>query len=325
MKKTKKLLFTLIVTTAFFISTNVFAEGSDGVSLTIKYHVNGGNTIPDKLVCTDDGCNDVMNKLQAIELPTPTREGYTFKGWYQEESLTNPVFDYAHPTGDIGSIALGDGANYFNYYAKWEKITTGASGTTPSGSSTSEPNTQGSNTPEEGSTSASTEMYLSLIIDDDNKKEIKICSINDNCTDQSIFETKLKKINLPIPEKEGYKFEGWYLDEKYTTKIKNTTEVFEAINKTKIKTDGTVFTEDGSAPIGMSISGSGNLEEQYEKVSFKLYAKWTKDGKQVVKTDKQVVKTGNTGMNSGMLFTIIGILMISAGSVVIYKKTRNNN
>ena len=76
--------------------------------------------------------------------------------------------------------------------------------------------------------------------------------------------------------------------------------------------------EDDTSGVSMSISGSGNLEKQSEKISYKLYAKWTKDG-------KQVVKTGNTGMNSGMLFTIIGILMISAGSVVIYKKTRNNN
>lgn len=288
MKKTKKLLFTLIVTTAFFISTNVFAETSK--SLTIVYNPNNGEKPNITEVCEGNTCDSVMTKLKSLQLPTPAREGYAFKGWFTDEALTKPVVDYSAasaPTVTVNSDIT------WNYYAKWEQ----------------------------GSGSTSTDdyelnAYLVLVIDEDTKKEIKICG-PDNCSVGNTITENIKKINLPIPEKEGYKFEGWYLDDDYKVKVNDTKEFSKAIEKMKTTETGAVA-EDDTSGVSMSISGSGNLEKQSEKISYKLYAKWTKDG-------KQVVKTGNTGMNSGMLFTIIGILMISAGSVVIYKKTRNNN
>lgn len=285
MKKTKNLLFALIITTAFFVTTNVFAETSK--SLTIVYNPNNGEKPNITEVCEGNTCDSVMTKLKSLQLPTPTREGYTFKGWFTDKALTKPVVDYSAasaPTVTVNSDIT------WNYYAKWEQNS--------------------------GSTSADVNAYLVLVIDEDNQKEIKICGPDDCFVANTIIEN-IKKINLPIPEKEGYKFEGWYLNDDYKVKVKDTKEFSKAIEKMKINEDGTVA-EDDTSGVVMSISGSGNLEKQSEKISYKLYAKWTKDG-------KQVVKTGNTGMNSGMLFTIIGILMISAGSIVIYKKTRNNN
>ena len=281
MKKTKNLLFALIITTAFFVTTNVFAATSR--SLTIVFHPNNGQTGEIKEVCQDSQCNDVVAKLVALQIATPTRDGYTFAGWYTDQNLTTPAVDYAHNSG--ATVTINSDVTW-NYYAKWI------------------------NNSETGSTSATDiAMFLKLIIDDDTTKEIKICDAT-SCE----FEKSLKKINLPTPEKEGYKFEGWYLDEEYTAKIKDTTELLAAIEKTKIKADNSTYTDDDSVPVEILFSGSGNLEEQTEKSSFVLYAKWS-----------QVVKTGNTGINKGLLLIIIGSLMIGAGSAVIYKKTRNNN
>jgi len=56
---------------------------------------------------TSDGC---------ITLPTPTRTGYTFKGWYKESSFTNLA-------GDAGAnycISRDDPARNITLYAKWQ-------------------------------------------------------------------------------------------------------------------------------------------------------------------------------------------------------------
>ena len=323
MKGIKKILFTLAIVATFFITTDVFAEVSGGRTLIIQYNTNGGNTIADTIVCEDDTCEDVSSALRTMQLPTPTRSGYTFKGWYTDEALTEGVVDYSTLPETLEPMPI-NGVKVWTYYAKWEQNSTDTSGI---GSNDSSINTSGNgnnagstNTSEDEETGSiavqSVAVYLSLVLDEDSKKEIKICD-TDECENESALETKIKKIDLPTPEKDGYEFEGWYLDDEYTAKIKDTKELLEAIKKTKIKENGTTFTEDDSTPVSISISGSGNLEEQSQKISYKLYAKWTK-------IDKQVIKTGNTGLNQSSLFVIIGSVMVIAGAVILFKKSKTN-
>lgn len=324
MKGIKKILFTLAIVATFFITTDAFAEISGGRTLIIQYNTNGGNTIADTIVCEDDTCEDVSSALRTMQLPTPTRSGYTFKGWYTDEALTEGVVDYSTLPETLEPMTI-NGVKVWTYYAKWEQNSTSTSendsNTGSTSTSGSESNTGSTNTSEDeeiGSTTGqSIAIYLSLILDEDSKKEIKICD-TDECDNESALETKIKKIDLPTPEKEGYKFAGWYLDEEYTTKIKDTKELFDAFKKTNIEVDGvTTSTNDGSTPVSISISGSGNLEEQSEKMSINLYAKWTK-------VDKQVVKTGNTGLNQSNLFVIIGSVMVLVGAVILFKKSKTN-
>lgn len=68
---------------------------------TITFESNGGTTY-----------YDVDFKAQKIELPTPSREGYLFDGWYDNESLTGDVYEGTIlPTNDI------------TLYAKWNVVT----------------------------------------------------------------------------------------------------------------------------------------------------------------------------------------------------------
>ncbi len=297
MKKINKTIMVLVTIFTFCLTKNVFAEEcvtSVGMQkYNVIFNTNGGNTIENMSICSTCGSSEV-GKAEALAV-IPTRKGYTFDGWYADSELTIKVTDWSKVNIITEKDSNGCPLDTMkvNLYAKWEQAS--------------------------GSTSADDyelNAYLVLVIDEDTKKEIKICG-PDNCSVANAITENIKKINLPIPEKEGYKFEGWYLDDDYKVKVNDTKEFSKAIEKMKTTETGAVA-EDDTSGVSMSISGSGNLEKQSEKISYKLYAKWTKD-------EKQVVKTGNTGMNSGMLFTIIGILMISAGSVVIYKKTRNNN
>ena len=59
-----------------------------------------------------DGMEEMKVKCDAeIEIPTPTREGYTFKGWYNDEDLTEEFTDTTMPSNDL------------TLYAKWEANT----------------------------------------------------------------------------------------------------------------------------------------------------------------------------------------------------------
>jgi uncharacterized repeat protein (TIGR02543 family) len=74
-------------------------------SLTYSYNLaTGGNSVPTAIFTTGG---------TAITLPTPTRTGYTFSGWYSDAGLSSKIGDAGasySPTGT--SLAL-------NAYAKW--------------------------------------------------------------------------------------------------------------------------------------------------------------------------------------------------------------
>ncbi|MFF3021304.1 InlB B-repeat-containing protein [Gottfriedia sp. NPDC057948] len=66
-------------------------------SYTVKYESNGGSTVPAQ---TTD-YNSILN------LPTPTKTGYTFAGWYKDATLNTPVGNTLTLTSNI------------TLYAKW--------------------------------------------------------------------------------------------------------------------------------------------------------------------------------------------------------------
>ncbi|QWC00154.1 InlB B-repeat-containing protein [Mycoplasmatota bacterium] len=73
-------------------------------SVTIIFETNGGSLIDD-LVITQE--------TEAIDLPSTTKEGFTFEGWYFDSDLTEN-FTNAQPNLSESSFTL---------YAKWEPIT----------------------------------------------------------------------------------------------------------------------------------------------------------------------------------------------------------
>ena len=89
------------------------------------YDVNIGSNTDDKVYCTDivivtfeanGGKLDFNSKPVAYhstygELPTPTKEGYTFLGWYKENTFVNKV---------EATITVATDINH-TLYAKWEE------------------------------------------------------------------------------------------------------------------------------------------------------------------------------------------------------------
>lgn len=83
-------------------------------SWTVSFNSNGGSACDTKFVATADG--------KLVKPADPTREGYTFGGWYTDEAYTQ-AYDFSMPvTADL------------TLYAKWTKNATNPGGNGGSGS-----------------------------------------------------------------------------------------------------------------------------------------------------------------------------------------------
>ena len=83
-------------------------------SWTISFNSNGGSACDTKFVATADG--------KLVKPADPTREGYTFGGWYTDEACTQ-AYDFSTPV-----------AADLTLYAKWTKNATNPGGNGGSGS-----------------------------------------------------------------------------------------------------------------------------------------------------------------------------------------------
>ena len=70
----------------------------------IDYHLSGGKN------SSKNPATYQISSVKEIQLHTPTRTGYTFKGWYTDQARTNRIYKIA--PGTHGNLTL---------YAKWEK------------------------------------------------------------------------------------------------------------------------------------------------------------------------------------------------------------
>ncbi len=77
------------------VSSKPLTGGSSAVGYSIEYHLNGG-ALP-------DGARDSYAPGDAFKLPTPTRKGYTFAGWYTDSALMGePITEItADMTGNL--------------------------------------------------------------------------------------------------------------------------------------------------------------------------------------------------------------------------------
>ena len=102
------------------ISTDVCPEPINGGSFNLEFNANGGSEIEKMSVCI--GCDPTLTKL-----PIPTKEGYTFGGWYYDANFNNPVaVIYAVDVDHIEVTEENGCAVYKNIdrtlYAKWQKV-----------------------------------------------------------------------------------------------------------------------------------------------------------------------------------------------------------
>lgn len=239
------------------------------IHYTISFETNGGSSVADIEQTYSLG----QAGGEGLEMPKfPTKEGYSFKGWYAEKTFKNEITNFEEDWDKISfqSVKVGDCVKpekTATLYAKWEKE--------------NETNRYGT--------------FLVLLLDDNNKKFIRL---NDEVVkDISAVYDKLKTIELTTPEKDGYTFDGWYVDKEYKTKVSSGDDIVNVIKEKGM----------------IDMEGHAELFGYANYMDLKLYAKWN-----------QTAKIGNTGVSQSMLFTIVGGLMILAGSTLICKKRKVN-
>ena len=96
-----------------------------GTGTVFLFETNGGDKIDNISIC--DTCADALTAWDSTNLPNPTKDGYTFEGWYADKDLTikiesikdeNIKFDEKYDEN-----GCSDGSRYTTLYAKWDEIT----------------------------------------------------------------------------------------------------------------------------------------------------------------------------------------------------------
>lgn len=202
-------------TTSNNVKTNTKYTTKNGVTVlgtstsTVHFNTNGGNSIKDHVFC--NSCAPID-----YELPTPVKDGYYFAGWYADASFTKEVTGGRNTIKGANWTNLGNQKYETTIYAKWIQFTsaTGIDNCVVkigSGTATLHFNSNGGS------------------------------SIADK-----IFCTACAPVqyDLPVPTRSGYTFDGWYADEKLTTKATGGKNTVNGVTWSKIdcnKSETTIY------------------------------------------------------------------------------------
>ena len=164
------------------IEYNIECPNYTGGSFELIYETNGGNKLENTKVCR--GC------AVYSDLPTPTKSGYIFDGWYYDSALTKKV-----ETKNTSDIKVSKKYDKNNCHIGYKNVTL-------------YPKWIEKNVCKE-------EKTLTISFDTlggSNIEDIKITS----------KEFTVFKIDPEIPTKENYTFVGWYYDSGLTNKVDTT-------------------------------------------------------------------------------------------------------
>lgn len=158
-------------------------DSTPAETVVIMYEANGGVLADDKLE------QDVVKGEKATH-PTPTREGFTFTGWYYDEDCT----DKSARTDKFNADTV--------LYAGWKEASA-----TPE----STPDSTPESTPDSTPSTDDEEIVISYNTGD---------GYFENDDDYEAVVVKGERYrNHPTPINEGFVFGGWYYDEELTDKV----------------------------------------------------------------------------------------------------------
>ena len=173
-----------------------------GGSRVIIFNSMGGDSIPNGSVCI--GCAPTA----AAAIPTPTRNGYKFDGWYYESNYLTRVNGSLMSDIRANSSTDSDGCEVYaptTVYAKWTK------------------NQSTCNNPSGGG--------FTVRFDSKGGTAVNSVSVCVGCNPNT-------QPLLPTPSRSGYRFDGWYYDANYTSRVMGTSS--SVINPSPIYKDGCI-------------------------------------------------------------------------------------
>ena len=204
----------------------------DPISYKINYVLNGG---------TNDPSNPSTYTVDNIvTFKDPTREGYEFKGWYEEAGFKTPITSTANKTGDITIYAKWEAISGVDYkvehYLKKNGTYTLDAGSTQTLKGTvgqkvtATPKTfagYAENTTAEGRVASGTiptsgTLVLKLYYDPISYKINYVLNGGTNDPSNPSTYTVDNIVTFKAPTREGYTFLGWYEDAEFTKVITST-------------------------------------------------------------------------------------------------------
>lgn len=209
----------------FIYENTQFYAKFEAITYSITYNVNGG---------TVDGSTSYNIETETYTLPTPTRTGYDFMGWYSSADFTgDPVTEIAH--GSTGNVTV---------YAKWEiqvyKVSFYVDGElylemdVEYGTRLVDLYLVDTQTLEAVAFSLDAEMLTayspdSLITNDmslfASEKFAVYAGLTynvDGVETMDLLDYNSTLSDLRTPTKDGYTFDGWYYDAEYTKAVSST-------------------------------------------------------------------------------------------------------
>ena len=165
-------------------------------NMTLFFDTVGGSKISSVSFCTEDGCEH-----KDIQVDVPTKEGYTFAGWYTDTTYKTIVNITSNKSENLKKLNVFDMVSVLDkdgcgrtdetfavVYAKWIK------------SDEECPTIVGAGT-----------NIVNYVTNGGSKVEsLTVCK---TCADATL------KRNVPTSTREGYKFIGWYTDSSLKTKV----------------------------------------------------------------------------------------------------------
>ena len=210
----------------------------EAVDLAITYELGGGENAAANPA--------VVNITKDVKLKNPSREGYTFAGWYADETFQNkvtviskktttPVTVYARWTENSytlkfdkngGTVELPGQASY--HYTDEVTMPEGT------GAVRNQYTLTGWNTKKDRSgihyeagqvyrglvQKGTLTLYAEWTPDQDKTYPISYQNLQEGDTNTNPASYSFEKdVKLAAPVREGYTFNGWYTDDSYTTKV----------------------------------------------------------------------------------------------------------
>ncbi len=147
---------------------------------------------------------------QDIILPVPKRKGYIFDGWYTDQSLTKKVEVVSNDLTNVEWTKAGCHNHQTTIYAKWKNE---------------------KDCPDMDGVNSSVVIFDTL--GGDKIENLTIC-----------VSCPARMIELPVPKRNGYIFDGWYSDKTFTKKVEGGLNSITNVEWTKVgcyKTQTTIY------------------------------------------------------------------------------------